>query len=439
MHRKLLLKAIGILFSLLLPFAVAVAGTDDRLQRLDYNNPGLVVDLGVGLWPYPVPMDADGDGDYDLILSSHDKPSNGTYLFENTTGDTADSSFSVFSDGKNGSRAEPEYAAGVQLPFTMELEMFIATAMDWDRDGNIDLVVGQEDGRVALVEHTGNVEQKTGLPQFELPRYFRQKAGAVKFGALATPAGVDWDGDGDDDIVAGNTAGYVGFIENLAGPNRDPSWAEPRYLRANDEVIRIQAGPNGSNQGPGEAKWGYTTLSVADWDGDGLHDLIVNSVWGKVVWYKNTGTRTTPNLAAAEAIDVLPGGAARKPAWNCWDPVGNELVTQWRTTPVAIDWNKDGLMDLVMLDQDGYLSLFKRVWKQGQLQLLPPDRIFVDEHGELLKLSRGDAGASGRRKFHLVDWDGDGRIDWRRAGGVPDLLVGAEDGRSYFMKNSRRK
>ena len=59
------------------------------LSQLPYNHPGLVVDLGVGLWAWPVPCDADGDGDFDLIVSCPDKPSNGVWLFENTTGDTA--------------------------------------------------------------------------------------------------------------------------------------------------------------------------------------------------------------------------------------------------------------------------------------------------------------------------------------------------------------
>src|SRR5947209_961091 len=59
------------------------------LEPLRYNHPGLVVDLGVGLWAWPVPCDADGDGDYDLIVSCPDKPSNGVWLFENATGDTA--------------------------------------------------------------------------------------------------------------------------------------------------------------------------------------------------------------------------------------------------------------------------------------------------------------------------------------------------------------
>ncbi|MBT6641696.1 MAG: hypothetical protein HOB45_01025, partial [Planctomycetaceae bacterium] len=38
---------------------------DWELQPLKYNNPGLVVDLGVGLWAWPLPMEYDGDGDLD--------------------------------------------------------------------------------------------------------------------------------------------------------------------------------------------------------------------------------------------------------------------------------------------------------------------------------------------------------------------------------------
>lgn len=56
---------------------------DWKLKPLEYNNPGLSVDLGVGLWSWPMPMDYDGDGDMDLLVSCPDKPSNGVYFFEN--------------------------------------------------------------------------------------------------------------------------------------------------------------------------------------------------------------------------------------------------------------------------------------------------------------------------------------------------------------------
>ena len=489
------------------------------LEPLRFNNPGLVVDLAVGLWGWPVPMDVDGDGDYDLVVSCQDTPYNGTYVFENATGDTAKNKMPVFKaarriskgapnvtpsyidgtvrvltpaaaypdfsktglehpeklpvpmnphgskvrfnqwrlvdydgdgaldltvgvedwadygwdrafnergewtrgplhgfiyllrntstnaqpryaapvkieaagkpldvfgcpsqtfadfDGDGdldlitgefldgftyfenaGTRTVPKYAAGRRLPVRMDLEMIVVTGFDWDKDGDTDLIVAQEDGRVAFVENLGKMAD--GVPQFAEPKFFQQHADLVKFGALATPVGVDWDGDGLEDIVSGNSAGYIGFIRNLGGD--PPKFAAPVDLEAEGRPIRIMAGPNGSIQGPAEAKWGYTTLSVADWDGDGLPDIVANSILGKVVWWKNTGTRTAPRLGAMQPVEVAWDGPPPKPAWNWWNPGPRELAPQWRTTPLVFDWNGDGLADLAMLDHEGYLAFFER-------------------------------------------------------------------------------
>ncbi len=234
--------------------------------------------------PTPNLADFDGDGDLDLLCGSFVDQL--TY-FQNI-----------------GTRTKPKYAAGrfpmhKGKPLGMELCMIVPVAIDWDKDGDVDLVVGEEDGRVAFLEHTGKVVD--GLPVFLPQQQFQQEAKWLKFGALATPVSFDWDGDGDEDLVCGNTAGYIGFIENLDGGD-PPKWAKPVTLTADGEIIRVQAGPNGSIQGPCEAKWGYTTLSVADWDGDGLPDVVANSIWGKVHWYRNVGSRKQPKLAAARPI-----------------------------------------------------------------------------------------------------------------------------------------
>ena len=244
----------------------------------------------------------------------------------------------------------------------MDLQMITPTAVDWDGDGDLDLIVGDEDGRVALVENAGTLGADRA-PQFLPPRYFQQEADDLKFGALATPVGFDWDSDGDYDILSGDTAGYIGFFENLSGPGvEQPKWASPKLLEADGAVIRIMAGPNGSIQGPCEAKWGYTTLSVADWDADGRPDLLVNSIWGKVHWYRNVGSRKPPKLAAARPIEVEWDKNDPQPslAWGWLRPEGKKLLTQWRTTPFAVDWNNNGLVDLVMLDHEGYLALYPR-------------------------------------------------------------------------------
>jgi hypothetical protein len=634
----------------------SIAHPADILERLKYNHPGLVVDLGVGLWAWPLPMDFDGDGDLDLVVNCPDKPSNGVYLFENpgskfpvfkpgrrisrglqnvqvsyvdgkprvlspgfeypdflktglekgvklpvaanvhankvranmwryvdydgdgaldlvvgvgdwtdygwdnaydesgkwtngplrgfvyvlrNTGTTAKPEYAKpvkvmagdkpvetfgwpspnfadfdgdgdldllcgeFLDGftyfeNTGTRREPKYAAGRRLktpdgkPLVMDLQMITPTAIDWDGDGDLDLIVGDEDGRVALVENTGKLAtpgaDATGLagrlPLFLPPRYFQQEADELKFGALATPSAFDWDGDGDTDIICGNTAGYIALIENLSGPKVErPKWAAPQLLQADGKVIRIQAGPNGSIQGPCEAKWGYTTQTVADWDADGLPDLVVNSIWGKVHWYRNIGTRKSLKLAAAQPIEVEWNGPQPRLAWGWLKPEGKALLTQWRTTPVAVDFNRDGLVDLVMLDHEGYLAFFERAKRDGNLVLLSPRRALCDEKGQPLRLTAGTAGKSGRRKLCVVDWDGDGKLDvlvnganarwlrqaafddgrWRfkdmgdldprsieghdthpttgdwNGDGIPDALIGAEDGRLYYLRNPRTR
>ena len=613
----------------------------EGVVRLQYQNPGLQVDLGVGLWPWPLPMDFDQDGDMDLLVSSAGYyPYNGLYFFENASGDTFPvfkkpvrlgdgpkniqvsyvnneprvlgpgieytnfrnkmltdpegifPAYEIFSfsgrkrfsqwkyvdyekdgdidlivgvddwddygwdnafdingkwikgplhgyvilveniNGKyqvrgklnaggvpidqygppspnmydfdgdedldlicgdyidkltwfenTGTTGQPVYAKGRYLEneqgvLTMDVEMIIPNAVDWDKDGDIDLVVGDEDGRVALIENTGKVKDR--MPVFKSPVYFQQEAGDLKFGALVTPYSVDWDDDGDEDLLCGNTAGQIGFIENLDGGN-PPKWNKPVLLEADGKPIRIMAGENGSIQGPCEQKWGYTTLSIADWDNDGLKDIVVNSIFGKVGWFKNTGTSKQPKLTAKGSVKVDWGmQGPLKPAWNWWDPEKDELVTQWRTNPCLIDWNKDRLMDLVMLDHEGYLAFFERFKKDGQLYLHSGKRIFVETNntGEnIIRLNAGTAGGSGRRKICLADWDHDGDMDllvnslnvaWyentgeengkvkfknrgdlmniRLAGhdtpptvvdwnkdGIPELLVGAEDGHFYYL------
>jgi len=420
-------------------------------------------------WPSPCFADFTGSGKLDLICGEF---RDGFTYFENI-----------------GTRTEPKYAPGRPLrtsdgkPLTMDLEMITPVAIDWNKDGHPDLICGDEDGRVAFIENTGKVSADD-VPLFLAPRYFQQEADEVKVGALATPVGVDWNGDGAMDIVTGCSAGYIVFIENLSKPGDErPKWAAPKRLEADGRVIRFMAGPNGSIQGPAEAKWGYTTISVADWDGDGLPDIIANSIWGKVVWFKNIGTRKEPKLAAPQPIEVEWDGPQPQLAWGWQKPQGKALLTQWRTTPFVVDWNHDGLQDLVMLDHEGYLAFFERVKRDGKLLLLPPKRVFCDEKGEPLRFNKDPGGKSGRRKFCMGDWEGNGALDifinsanaerWKQVGqrdgkwlfknvgnvdalnlaghdtsptmvdwnndGIADLLIGAEDGHFYYLKNPRAK
>ena len=329
--------------------------------------------------PVPNPVDWLGTGRYSLIAANF---IDSITLFRNT-----------------GTRL----AAGELLPVRMELCMIQPRVVEWHADGRPSLLVGEEDGRIALVE---NRAPRGREPQFSAPRYLEQVDPYVKSGALSRPVAVDWNGDGKLDLLAGNSAGFLQYFENT-GTKTAPAFEDRGYLKAAGKVIRHMAGKNGSVQGPAEEKWGYTNLSVADWDLDGRLDILVNDITGAVVWYRNTGAE----LAAAQPVEVEWPGRPPKPDWVWREPEGKQLVTQWRTTPKVVDWDRDGLPDLVMLNHQGYLSLYRRARRAGRLVLLPPERIFVEPGGRFLNLAAGRAGASGRRKIELVDWDADGDLD----------------------------
>ena len=415
--------------------------------------------------PNPCVDDFDGDGDLDIICGEF---LDGLTWFENI-----------------GNRSEPKLAEGRRLQnrngeIRFHLEMIVPVTCDFDDDGHTDLIVGDEDGRIAWLRHTGKV--RNNMPVFNDPYYFKQKADNVKFGALSTPYCFDWDNDGDEDIITGNSAGEIALIRNISG-GESPVWGKPELFHCGGKPIRIQAGYNGSIQGPAEKKWGYTVLSVADWDNDGKADIIINSILGKIEWFRNPGKRDCLMLDEAQPVIVNWDKEIPYPSWNWWKPENGHLVSQWRTTPVATDYNKDGLTDLIMLDHEGYLAYYERfALSDGTLLLKPGVRIFYDNNtSEFLRLNDKSAGKSGRRKICFTDWDGDGRTDlianstnaclyknvkedngrvWYEyvgnladtilAGhttapavsdwncdGIPDLILGAEDGHFYLIKNNR--
>ncbi len=404
-------------------------------------------DIDVYGWPSPNFADFDGDGDLDLLCGEF---LDGFTYFQNI-----------------GSRKRPSYAAGQKLmgsdnrPLVMDLQMITPTAIDWDSDGDLDLIVGDEDGRVAWVEHSGQIHR--GLPVFNQPVYFQQQADTLKFGALATPFVCDWDGDGDEDILCGNTAGYIGWFNNLGkGENGLPKWDAPKLLKADGKTFRVLAGPSGSIQGPCEAKWGYTTLSAADWDGDQDLDIVFNSILARIGILQREGD---------QLVEAVPqtGVAESPPDWYWWQTSSNAALSQWRTTPLAMDFDGDKKLDLIALDQQGFLTLRS----QGKAA----ERIFVDEENAPVRLNVHSGGRSGRYKLAVVDWDGDGRLDvlvnsenatWFRncedrngkivlkkignlakrnvsghtsspavcdfdRDGKPDLVIGSENGRLYHI------
>jgi hypothetical protein len=102
---------------------------------------------------------------------------------------------------------------------------------------------------------------------------------------------VNWDGDGDVDLIAGARRGDVAGIENR-GSREAARLAEPVVLGAGGTPLKAPRGDAGSH--------------AADWNGDGDLDLLVGDESGRVMFSRNAGTRTAPRLErGSEPIPAL--------------------------------------------------------------------------------------------------------------------------------------
>lgn len=366
---------------------------DNSPEQNGSKSPVLLADstMGEDAWGgwFPDAVDWDQDGDEDVLVGSLF----GLHLLENRQGQFPLRSIDI-------PKTFPH--PGIHLR---------PRAVDWDLDGDLDILIAQESGFITLCENAGGDALKPPVP-------LKGVAPRLDAGCLSTPSLADWNGDGIPDLISGNSYGQLLYYESNQALRNDCSpfaWksTQPETVCSDGQPVLIQAGPNGSIQGPEEARYGYTNPEFCDWDGDGLIDLLLGDVWGATRWYQNTGTPTQPCLGKPQSLGVnWPNEFIPKPAWCWFDPDPGELLSIWRTKPESIDWNRDGLIDLVTLDHEGFLSLFLRsVNSKGTRLLNPGQRIFLDQYGKPIHFGEGPAGRAGRGKFDLVDWDQDGDTD----------------------------
>lgn len=228
-----------------------------------------------------------------------------------------------------------------------------------------------------------------------------EKDAALYGGSLTVPNVCDWDGDGADDIVAGNSEGRLLFFKNN-GTNLQPDFALPIPVFADGKEIVLRPGYY-VVQGPLEGAWGYLCPTVFDWNGDGLLDVVTSGSRARYEVFLNIGTPAEPKLDAPFTLMCD----------------GLELHGSWRVRPALA--TIEGKPHIVIMDDENALHLYRQA---DLVHLEDMGKLYLADGREIT--GHNDAGEGlgqwGRGKLRFCDWDGDGDLD---------LFVGSVKRSSY--------
>ena len=227
-----------------------------------------------------------------------------------------------------------------------------------------------------------------------------------------SPQFVDFDGDGDDDIVCGIFDGspHVSYWDN----EREGYLQPVGILDKDGERIVLNAWWNFA-----ESKWdrtdrcnpdggvpedGHLTSAIAfDYDRDGDYDLVLGDHTGGYVYLRrNEGTNRAPKFATRNEFVMVQGAPMHVPG----------TVATIR----AVDWDRDGVLDLMLSsmgdpygqDTGGGVAVCLNQSRSGESTFGPMNVLVAPS-------AKGGVGAPQRPDVGLhpdpVDFDGDGDLD----------------------------
>ncbi|MES2133519.1 MAG: T9SS type A sorting domain-containing protein [Bacteroidota bacterium] len=331
-------------------------------------------------------FDRDGDGDQDLIMgdvscsnvfyvenggsNTNAHISDTTRLYPNypnkgTTDVIKMNSFpctyylDVNNDGKKDLLASPNAVAGSEnyqsvwcylnasttstVNFVLQKKNFLQEDMielgegaypvffDADADGKKDIIVGNlgyyiSGANKSKLAYYRNIGTSTA-PSFSLITRDYQSLSALNIYGMAPTFG-DLDGDNDADLIIGEGNGQLYYLENTAGASNPAV-----FSNAVANYKTIDAG-------------NFAYPQLFDVDKNGTLDLLIGSQNGKIAYWKNTGTSTSPNFTLQTAslgnIDVKSYG----------------FLTGF-STPYA--FNASGVTKLIVGSEIGNLYLYDNI------------------------------------------------------------------------------
>lgn len=207
---------------------------------------------------------------------------------------------------------------------------------DHNNDGKMDILVGNfgyfepSDEKfysgLALLENTGSVD----VPAYTIHTDYLSFLADTTYPNLRNiyPALGDLDGDGDKDMLLGNSLGDLYYYRNDGGTGV----ADFQFVGTKYQFIDV-----GNNSAP----------VLYDIDNDQDMDLFIGNDAGRIWYYKNSGSQTT---AVFDTVTSFWGKIK----------VGNP-GTSGNAKPFIVDYDKDGQMELLLGTFHGGIEIYENL------------------------------------------------------------------------------
>ena len=194
------------------------------------------------------------------------------------------------------------------------------------------------------------------------------------------------------DLIAGDTAGNVTLFRNI-GTREKPELAKGVLVEADGKTIAATRQTykmvgkkmvvDKVTEGSDKLAEVYSKIHMADWDGDGLKDLLVGH--GRIIiFYKNAGTPAAPRFEAPVALKIPEGDFPSRPS------------------PYVVDWDGDGKKDLLVGTESDKVLFYRNVGTDTRPKL---------DRAKKLDLKGKGFDDGYRCRVEVTDWNNDGKMD----------------------------